>query len=399
MEKIFEYEAIVPSGERLNGVFQGSKEEFERFITQKKLVLVQVKEKKEKLDKSKFTQDDFLAFIEELYYLTDSGMAIDESLKMLAKTTKKEAYKRILHSILEEIKGGNQLSIAIKHALEKERFGVDSLSISFIATAEEVGSLSNGLQQLFEYLTFQKKIRSDIKQALSYPLFLIGMSVVVSFLIFFLIIPKFATIFSPEEFEQLPGLSYAVLSAGRYLHMHMSEALGVVFISLMAIVIVLKKINISWMSLFYRIPKLSSIIVDLQLTIVYSALGTMLKGGLELDRALKQLQNVSLLSELKDLLKTTLFEIKRGQKMSGVFASSSLIPPSDIALLQVGENSASLDKVFSSLSTRHSEAFSSNVKKYLAILEPAVIVALGVFIAIIVVAIMMAVMSMTDIVS
>ena len=398
MEKIFEYEAIVPSGERLNGVFRGSKEDFERFIAQKKLILVQVKEKKEKLDKSKFTQDDFLAFIEELFYLTDSGMAIDEALKMLSKTTKKEAYRRILHSILEEVKGGNQLSLAMKHALEKEHVGIDSLSISFIATAEEVGSLSNGLQQLFEYLTFQKKIRSDIKQALSYPLFLVGMSIVVSFLIFFLIIPKFATIFSPEEFEQLPGLSYAVLSAGKYLHMHMSEALGLIAIMIFGLVFVLKTVQISWMSIFYRIPKLSDIIVDLQLTIVYSALSTMLKGGLEIDKALKQLQNVSLLPALKDLLKTTLFEIKRGQKMSSVFASSTLIPPSDIALLQVGENSASLDKVFASLARRHSEAFSANVKKYLAILEPAVIVALGVFIAVIVVAIMMAVMSMTDIV-
>jgi general secretion pathway protein F len=74
-----------------------------------------------------------------------------------------------------------------------------------------------------------------------------------------------------------------------------------------------------------------------------------------------------------------------------------LVPASDIALLNVGESSASLDKVFASLSVRHSEIFSENVRKILAILEPAVIVGLGVFIAVIVVAIMMAVMSMTDI--
>ena len=92
-----------------------------------------------------------------------------------------------------------------------------------------------------------------------------------------------------------------------------------------------------------------------------------------------------------------MLEIKRGQKLSDVFAVSSIIPASDIALLNVGESSASLDKVFKSLSNRHSDAFSSNVKKLLSVLEPAVIVGLGVFIAVIVVAIMMAVMSMTDI--
>jgi len=398
MESVFEYEAVVSSGEQINGVFKGTKEEFERMLLKKKLLLVKVKEKKEKLDKSKFTQDDFLAFIEELYYLTNSGMAIDQALKMLYKTTKKESYKRVLKTILDEIKAGEQLSFALKKGLQKEKIQIDSLSVSFISTAEEVGSLTNGLMQLFDYLTFQKKIRSDVKQALSYPLFLVGMSIVVSFLIFFLIIPRFATIFSPDEFEQLPGISYMVLSAGKYLNAHMSEALLSIFGIITVTIILLKKFPVPWISVFYKVPKLSNVIVDLQLTIIYSALSTMLKGGLEIDRALKQLQKVDLLPELNELLKTTLFEIKRGQKLSEVFSISSIIPPSDIALLHVGESSASLDKVFNSLSTRHSDAFSANVKKLLSILEPAVIVGLGIFIAVIVVAIMMAVMSMTDIV-
>ena len=397
MESLFEYEAFVSSGEKIKSTFKGTRDDFERMLAKKHLTLVSVKEKREKIDNSKFVEDDFLGFVEELYYLSKSGMPIDVALKMLAKTTRKEAYRRILKEILDRIKGGEQLSIAIKKAMEKEGVHVDSLAIGFIATAEEVGDLSDGLHQLFEYLTFQKKIRSDVKQALSYPLFLMGMSVVVSFVIFFLIIPRFSSIFSPEEFSKLPALSYGVLVTGKYLNAHMEEAMLITGMVIFVIVILLKRFPIPWMSLLYRLPKLSQIIVDLQLTIVYSALSTMLAGGLELDRALKQLQKVQLLPELSDLLKTTLYEIKRGRKLSEVFAQSALIPPSDIALLSVGENSASLDKVFHSLSVRHGDIFSENVKKILAILEPAVIVGLGIFIAVIVVAIMMAVMSMTDI--
>ena len=399
MKSVFEYEAIVDGSQNIRGIFQGEKEEFEQMVAQKKLILTKVKEKKPKKDTSKFKQEDFLIFIEELYYLINSGMAIDSALKTLAKTTHKESYKRVLQTTLQEIKSGTLLSSALQKALTKEGLSVDSLSISFVATAEEVGSLADGLQQLFKYLSFQNKIRSDVKQALSYPLFLIGMSVVVSFMIFFLIIPRFATIFSPEEFEQLPALSYYVLSLGKYLDTHM----GSVFLGMgvfgLGVYFLLKRSKLSWSSLLYRIPKLSESIIDLQLSITYSALSTMLIGGLELDKALRQLQKVKLLPELSELLSTTLFEIKRGKKMSEVFGMSSIIPPSDIALLSVGESSASLEKVFASLSTRHSEAFSAKVKKLLAILEPAVIVALGVFIAIIVVSIMMAVMSMTDIVS
>jgi len=110
------------------------------------------------------------------------------------------------------------------------------------------------------------------------------------------------------------------------------------------------------------------------------------------------MQKIQLLPELNDLIKNTLFELKRGQKLSTIFSISKIIPSSDIALLHVGESSASLDDIFKSLSIRHSDAFSKNVKKFLSLLEPAVIVGLGVFIAIIVVSIMMAVMSITDIV-
>lgn len=397
MEMLYEYEAVVASGESIKGSFRGSQEDFEKMISQKKLMLVGVKKSKEKLDTSKFSSNDFLEFIEELYYLTNSGMPIDQSLKMLTKTTRKEAHLNILKSTLVELKAGTQLSVSLKKALEKEKVRVDSLTISFISTAEEVGKLSNGLLQLFEYLSFQKKIRSDVRQALAYPMFLVGMSVVVAFLIFFLIIPRFSTIFSPEEFENLPDLSYAVLSLGTYLNAHMGEFFLIMGSLIVGAVFLFKRINMPWMLIMYRLPALKSAITDLQLTIVYSAMSTMLVGGLELDKALKQMQNIKLLPELQDLLKNTLFEIKRGQKLSTLFGISKIIPASDIALLSVGENSATLDKVFKSLSSRHADAFSANVKKLLSILEPAVIVGLGVFIAVIVVSIMMAVMSMTDI--
>jgi len=277
MSTIYKYEAAVSNGELLKGSFKGTREEFESMLRKKKLLLVSVKEKKEKLDDSKFTQDNFLAFIEELYYLTQSGMPIDKSIKVLAKTTKKVAYKRILGNILNELKAGEQFSRALKKALTTEKVTVDSLTISFISTAEEVGSLTTGLNQLFEYLTFQKKIRSDVKQALAYPIFLIGMSIVVSFLIFFLIIPKFSKIFTPDEFTQLPAVSYAVLSIGRFLNGHMGEAFLVVGAVIVGAVFFFKMVTIPWMTILYKLPKLSIIIQDLQLTIVYSALARVKK--------------------------------------------------------------------------------------------------------------------------
>jgi general secretion pathway protein F len=390
------YSAITKNHEKINGVFNGTKTEFEEFIRKKKLIVTNFKLETKKLKKGKLNQDEFLALIEELYYLIKSGMALDKALKLLVTTASKEAQIKLLEAILKDIKSGEQLSIALQRALKQEGIKVDALSIGFIATAEEVGDLGDGLKQLFDYLKFQKAVRGDIKQALSYPIFLLGMSVVVSFLIFFLIIPKFSTIFTPEEFEKLPAISYNVLMLGNYLN---SNAM-MVFIVLGALVtlvtLYIKTKGINWLSIFYHTPKLKNLVIDIQLSIVYGALSNMLSGGLEIDRALRQLKKIRLLKDIDDLLTNALSEIKRGVKLSEVFALSSIIPPSDIALLYVGESSASMVEIFKSLSTRHSEAFSRDTKKILSILEPAVIVALGIFIAFIIVAIMLAVMSISD---
>lgn len=390
------YSAISKNKEKINGVFNGSKIEFEEFVRKKKLMVTSYKVQAKKLKKGKLTQDEFLALIEELYYLIQSGMAIDKALKLLITTASKEAQIKLLSTVLKDVKSGEQFSLALKKGLESEGIKVDALSIGFIATAEEVGDLGDGLKQLFDYLTFQKGIRGDIRQALSYPIFLLGMSVAVSFLIFFLIIPKFSTIFTPEEFEKLPAISYNVLALGNYLNdnaMMVFIVLGA-FITLITLYVKTKGIN--WLGIFYRTPKLKNLVIDIQLSIVYGALSNMLSGGLEIDKALRQLKKIHLLKDIDDLLTNALGEIKRGVKLSEVFALSSIIPPSDIALLYVGESSASMVEIFNSLSTRHSEAFSRDTKKILAILEPAVIVALGIFIAFIIVAIMLAVMSISD---
>ena len=391
------YKALTSTGEEITGELYGDLDTLKKMASQKRLVILDYKTSEKKLNQKPFKNSDFLALVEELYHLTNAGIAIDQALKMLIQTASKEMTRSILESMLLELKGGSSLSSALEKSLKKEGIEVDSLTISFIATAEEIGDIPSGLEQLFEYLTFHKKIQSDIKQALSYPIFLMIMSVVIALLIFFIIVPKFSSIFSPEEFEKLDTLPYAVLSLGQYLNAHITEFFTLFAVLIAISVVLLKKFPIPWMSVFYHTPKLSEIIVSLQLSILYGALSTMLRGGLEIDRALREFQKIKLLPELQDLLKNTLSEIKKGEKLSSVFAMSKIIPSTDIALLYVGENSATLPTIFKSLANRHSDAFQADVKRFLSFLEPAVIVLLGVFIAFIVVAIMMAVMSMTDI--
>lgn len=100
MKKVFEYEAFFENGEKHVGVFEGTESAFKQMIEVKKLIIIKLVEKKKKIDKKKYNNNDFISLIEELYYLTKSGMSLDKSIKLLIQTSVKEAQIRVLKNIL-----------------------------------------------------------------------------------------------------------------------------------------------------------------------------------------------------------------------------------------------------------------------------------------------------------
>lgn len=398
MKQIVEYEALTRDHQTSKGVFQGTQEEFETYIRVHKITVVKTKIKTRELKKGAFTFDDFYEFIEELYYLINSGMDINSALRLLLKTVSKRSVEHFLSTVLTEIKNGNQLSVSIRHAAKEQKLHFDEIGVSFLSTSEETGNLKSGLLNFTEYLKFKQQITSDIRSALTYPLFLVAMSFVAMGIIFFFILPKFATIFTPEEFEKLPSISYAVLTVGNFFTVHQTPIVAGLLVGGFSLFLLLQRVRIDWMRLFARMPLLSSIMMELQLATIYGIIGSMLEAGLPLDKSLKKLQGMAMLPELRELMAMALFELKKGVKLSESMAMSQHIPSGDIALLTVAENSATLDTAFKTLSARHKNSFNNQTHRLVSLIEPMVIVLLGVFIAIVVVSILLAVLSITDVV-
>lgn len=391
----FEFEALLPTGEQIKSTFMGSKLEFESMIKSNKFTIIKLKITKKTLKNRELNIKDMLNFSEELHYLLSSSIPIDSAIKLLLKTVQLEQYKIFLEKIYQGISSGDRFSKTFYEVCVDMKIKIDPLAISLVQTSEEIGELKNGVKNMYEFLEFQNSIKNQVKQALAYPIFLLLMSFVVSFVIFFLIIPKFATIFTPEEFEQLPILSKTILNMGLFVNDYSFQILGIIVIFIVLMIVFFRYIN--WSNLMYKLPFLSTLIIEMQISIVYGALSKMLNGGISLDKSIHLLHNMNFIDKIKDLLKASMYEIKRGNRLSEFFSINSIISPNDIALISVGENSATLDKVFNSLSKKHNDFFMEKVSKILALLEPIIIVFLGIFIAFIVVAIMMSIMSITDI--
>ena len=393
----FVYEALSINAKSIKGRYAGSFKEFQKYLKSQGLTLISYKEKKIKLKKGNFKDEDFAGIVEELYYLINSGVKVDDGLKLLIKSASKERSYQFLTKVLEEIKKGNQLSTAIQNASKDVSYSISPLYISILSSGEEIGNTAYALKTLKNFIDFKLTTAAEVKQALAYPLFLIGMSVVMVFFVFIFVVPKFTEIFSADEMEKIPYISQLVLKSGTFVNEHLFLILGALSLTVVGIFLYFKLTKINFTQLFYKVPYLSDMIVELELSRAFNSMGMMIKGGVEIDKALKQSISLFSIDELQSIFIEALSELKKGRRLSEVFAASSLIPPNVVSMMSVGENSATMGEVSLSLSERFLQNFKLKTKKVLSLLEPVIVVFMGVFIAVIVVSIMLAVISINDI--
>lgn len=398
MKQTYKYQALNSRNETVRGLFAGDRDEFEEYIHRNALTVTQVDVTRRTMKKGALSDSDFIDFVEELHYLVNSGVDLQSAFRLLAKATDKARVYAMVQTVAGELKSGTQLSSALLKAAQQEQYGIDRVGLGFLVTAEESGNLQIGIAKMLEHLRFRRKIRNDVKGALSYPAFLFLMSLAVSGIIFFFILPKFSTIFTPEEMTHLPALSQAVLATGEFLNQNRLESLVAIALIPLLVYLLHSKIRVDWLGVMHKIPILSGVVTELQLSILYGTMGSMLEAGLELDKTLKKMQRMHLLRELIELLHFAHAELKNGVYLSNTFATSQIVPSGDIALIAIAEKSASMATAFESLSKRHQDQFNLRVKQLIALIEPVVIVLLGLFVAVIVIAILLAVLSMSDIV-
>ena len=395
MKKII-YESADSMGNIVKRVFIGENKEFQKYVKKNNLYIYSVKEEEIKIEKGKFRDKDFRDFLEEFLYLIQSGMPVDKALKNLYRVTAKAETKFFIDRILSGIKDGTSFSKSLEDAFNEVNYEVDSLVKSLISIGEEIGELDSSIQRALEHMKYQENIHSQISQAIRYPIFLLGMSVLMVFFVFWFVVPKFSEMFTPEEFEKLPSLSYAVLSVGKALDGNM----GFVFMGFIVFVGILwfsiKKYKKFWLSLFTKISFFNKLMLKIELSYIFRSLGVMLQGGLKIDKALAKVIPLVNHNELKNLFAIARDEIRKGNKLSRIFFDSDVIAPNIASLISVGENSANLEKIFISIGDKLGDEFNGEVKKILSFLEPIIIIFVGIVIAVIVVSIMLAVVSLTD---
>lgn len=393
------YVGITRNGEKIKGEFLGTKEELVRLLQKDKILLVSVEESKRVLKKGKYTIGDFASDIEELSYLVSSGLPIDKAIQTLMKNLRKESSLKIWEGILSEIRQGKQLSLAIKTVFDRHNLYISRFYINIISVGEEVGNISSALKDVSEHLQFRMEIIKETKAALSYPLFVLTVSIIAVFFIAYFILPKFATIFTAKDLQSVPLISLIFIEFGQFVHQN--PALVIFgffsFVGLVFSLFSFPKTKGLVMEIFQQLPFVKDIALELHIANICVSLGTMIEGGVDIAKAMRLTSDVVSHKRLKDIVRETAEGLKKGLKISDIWSKYEIIPADVVSLVFVGENSAKLGEIFKKLGKRHLDDFKVKVSKAVTFLEPITIVLLGLFIGLVVVSIMLAVLSLTNV--
>ncbi|CAM3839433.1 MULTISPECIES: type II secretion system F family protein [Pseudoalteromonas] len=330
----------------------------------------------------------------ELSLLLASGVKIDKSLEIIKNSKSEPQLVRLIEKILSAIKSGEKLSEAFK----KSSPIFDDLYCNLIQLGEESGMLSAVFKDLADDLKFKKQLKDKIISSLTYPAVIFAVCILSVFFIFNFIIPKMAVMF--EGMKELPWYTSLMLDASQWMQNYQFYLIGGVLLSAYGIVNFTKKNNAfkSWLNLkSLRIPVLSHFILLVERIRFNSALTMMIKSGVVVDKAIgfaqKNLRNIELANQIEVARK----KVNEGEKLSSSLNQTDLYPAFFVSLLEVGEESNNLELIFNEIADRSKSEFESWTQKLTSLLEPIMILIMGLLVGGVVVVMLLSMVSMNDI--
>jgi len=395
----FAYHTLDSAGQENRGtLLAGDRTEALAKLRARGLTVTDLVEKKKKEEsrfvlRKKIKPQDVYSIAREVSTLLRSGMRIDRSLELLRNGAKKQEMKEVLTTVLNDIKAGGDVA----HAFEKTGYFSPFL-VSMIQVNEAAGNLQSAFENIAQYLKFQISFRAEIRNAMTYPLFLIFASMMTFLVIFQFVVPRFFSIFGADMASlPLPARVLYTLS-GWFNFTSLAVVLGVIGMLLLARKLYPDRVRLPNLSArLIHLPGLGTLIINLEISRFCYSMHSMLLSGVEFLRALRLsislIQNVS----LRNAMMPIVGQIKEGRKIADIFAEVSLLPDIVPNMVRVGEESSNLKEIFFELYTMFDERFKNSVKRLLTLVEPVIIIVMGVVVGFIVITLILTVMSVSSI--
>lgn len=342
-----------------------------------------IKEKKKK-NKGQLKIKTLVILSRQIATMLNSGISIIKCIDILHNQAQDHKLKATLSEIYQEIQKGNLLSGTLKE--QGQVF--PNLFIAMVEAGEKSGSLDEAFKRLANHYEKEKELQEKVKNAMIYPVILSMVSIAVLVILLVYVMPNFFSMFE-SMLDTLPWNTKLLLNASNYLIENGVSILVVVASMILGLMLVARQPQAKryMQQIYLNLPiigKLNKIIISARFA---ETLSTLYASGLSLIEGIDMTKKVVNNAQLDVGLNTVKEEIAMGVPLSTALQDIQFFPEMLIHMIQIGENSGQLEEILEKTAEFYEQEADSAIKKMIALLEPSMIVILGLTVGFIVSAI------------
>lgn len=386
----FEYKGIA-LGKYVEGEIEAlNNAEAAHKLKDKKVIITKLKETKKKKEVSKKEKTSFsfgtgikpqeiLIFCKQFATMLRAGLPVLNTLDMLEGQTSRPPMKKVISTIKKDLESGNALS----KCFEKHSKIFDTVVVNLIKAGEASGKLDTFLQKIVTNLEKREKIKSQIKSALFYPGVLFSVAILVTVFMLMNVVPTFVNMYEGMGMaDDLPTPTAVIMSMSEFVRSSGGFFLLMFIISfVIGFKFLIKKnyeVRKNWHRIMMKLPIFGNLIQKSILAKVSLVLGNLNQAGVDLIESIDIAKSVTdnvIVVEALERIKKGVFS---GESLTDLFNKEKIFPPTFSQLISVGEQTGSLDEMFGSVALYYEEEFDVAVANLASLIEPIMIVFMGI---------------------
>lgn len=407
----FKYKVRAPQGGEMSGVMEAKiqKDVSDKLRSQKFVILLIEEEKKNyfsalidslpfmKKEKGKKVKTKHLVlFSRQLSTLVSAGVPIVQGLNILVEQIDSKGFKEVVIAVKADIEGG----LSIADSMAKYPTVFDELYVGMIRSGETGGVLDIILERLSTYLESTARLMGKVKAAMVYPAIVSFVAVSITVFLLTVVIPTFKQVFTAFGGE-LPMPTQILINISEI----MRQYILVIIIGFIVFVFLLRQYSKTekgsrvWHNLLLKMPMFGPLIRKVAIAKFSRTLGTLVKSGVPILDAIGTTGTTSGNKIVEDAVMNARENIREGERIATPLKESGVFPPMVIQMIAVGEETGALDSMLNKIADFYEQEVDTAVSGLTSMIEPIIIVVMGIVVGSIVIAMFLPIFELGEIVS
>lgn len=330
---------------------------------------------------------EMAAFSRQLATLIEVGIPLVQALKTLAQRIEHPMLKETVGKVAADVESGNSFS----ESLSKHPSVFSSLIVNVVRVGETGGILEQSLNYLAEIMERRQEIQRRVKGALAYPVVVLSVCFLAITLILAFAMPVFRETYATSSVE-LPGLTKFVLGLSSFFESWWWLIILVVVVGVFLLRRALagsESLKRKYDALLFKLPLVRDLVVKVNVTRSSRTMANLLKAGIPLLEAMRISAETAENILVREMLYNVRDHVEKGGQIEDPFRKADLFPALVVDMIAIGNESNRLDLMFDKIASTYDSDVDNSIRTMNAVLEPALIVVLGLIVLVMALAVLM----------